>query len=419
MKILKRIALILLSFIIWTLFIGYGVTDGFLLKNLQKGNSTASFVNATKDKIGKEFVGNLAMILLENGKVSQEFFHSEDKPVDKNTVFQMASVSKWVTSWGVFALVEKGILDIDNPIETYLTRWHLPKSDFDHDKVTIRKLLSHSSGLIDDLGYEGFAPNEKIQTIEESLTKAADGLYSEGIAKIGFEPGSRYMYSGAGYTILQLIIEEVSGQSFQEYMTQNIFKPLQMNQSTFVWDDKKDKNLATLYNDERKVSPHIRFTALAAASLYTSAADLTKFIKANLTQNNVLSLETLKLMSTSETFINSVPVYGLGPHLYSQRDTKSKIIGHDGNSNRPLINTAARVDLNSGNGIIIIEMGSLNIASKLADEWIFWKAGIADYVVIQRNMSYVITLLISGFVLILFISIYIIRQKNKKAIIKR
>ena len=119
----------------------------------------------------------------------------------------MASVSKWVTSFGIMKLVENEKLDLDKPIEDYLTRWKLPKNEFDNSKVTIRRLLSHSSGLVDGLGYQGFAPNEKVQTIEQSLNKASDRLYSEGVAKVGFEPGSKFMYSGAGYTILQLIIE--------------------------------------------------------------------------------------------------------------------------------------------------------------------------------------------------------------------
>ncbi|MFT5827444.1 MAG: CubicO group peptidase (beta-lactamase class C family), partial [Urechidicola sp.] len=108
-------------------------------------------------------------------------------------------------------LVEQGRVDLDQPIADYLARWHLPESDYDNSKVTVKRLLSHSSGLIDSLGYAGFLPDEQVQSIEESLTKAADGYYSDGVAIVGFEPGSEYLYSEAGYTLLQLLIEEVSG----------------------------------------------------------------------------------------------------------------------------------------------------------------------------------------------------------------
>ena len=187
----------------------------FYLSPFAPKNNSEAFIEATKEKIAEEFVGNFAMTIIEDGKVSKDFFYSIDEPVNEHTVFQVASVSKWITSFGVLKLVEQGKLDLDTPIDDYLTRWHLPESEFDNRKVTIRRLLSHSSGLVDDLGYSGFTPDQTPQTIEASLTKAADGFYSEGIARVGFEPGSQYMYSGAGYTILQLLIEEVSGQSFQ------------------------------------------------------------------------------------------------------------------------------------------------------------------------------------------------------------
>jgi CubicO group peptidase (beta-lactamase class C family) len=69
----------------------------------------------------------------------------------------MASISKWVTSWGVMALVRQGRLGLDVPVSLYLTRWQLPPSEFDNDGVTVRRLFTHMAGLIDGLGYLGFA----------------------------------------------------------------------------------------------------------------------------------------------------------------------------------------------------------------------------------------------------------------------
>lgn len=264
-------------------------------------------------------------------------------------------------------MVEQGKLDLDKPVDDYLTRWHLPESDFDNKKVTVRKLLSHSSGLIDDLGYDGFPPNETVQTIEESLTKASDTNYSYGIAIVGYEPGSKYMYSGAGYTLLQLVIEELSGQSFQDFMTQEVFKPLNMENSTFVLSDKSNLNLVPIYKNNGTTREMNKFTALAAASLFTTTADLSKFLLANISHNTVLSKTTVAKMSQPETFINDIGVYGLGPHLYSQNDHNSNVIGHDGSGNNA-INTAARIDIKSKNGIIVLETGNYNLASNLADE---------------------------------------------------
>ncbi|WP_167342060.1 serine hydrolase domain-containing protein [Nonlabens sp. SY33080] len=414
MKKIKRIALVLLALVIWTAFVGFGFIDGFLLRPITSKKTSDSFINATQDVVDQEFVGNFAMTLIENGEVSQEYFYAQQGNVDQNTVFPVASISKWITSFGVLKLVQQGNIDLDTPVDKYLTRWQLPDSDFDNNKVTVRRLLSHSSGLIDDLGYSGFAATDSIQTIEESLNKAADTDYSDGVAIVGVEPGSQYLYSGAGYTILQLLIEEVSGQPFTQYMKNEVFDPLEMYHSTFQYQDATNKQLAQVYKENGEVRPMNRFTALAAAGLYTTTHDLAKFLNANVSENPVLSSSTINEMATAETFIGTTGIYGLGPHLYSQNDPDSQIIGHDGSGNNA-INTAARIDLKSKDGIIILETGNYDIASRMADEWIFWKAGIADYVVMQRNKSYLLTLLLVGYLLIIIGAIFIFKSSSKQS----
>ena len=135
---------------------------------------------------------------------------------------------------------------------------------------------------------------------------------------MGIEPGTQYMYSGAGYTILQLLIEEISGLSFQEYMTETVFKPLGMENSTFDLSTKPNMRMATFYMTDGSIAKPSKFTALAAASLYTNAADLSKFMIAHVSANPVLNASTIETMMEAETFINNTPVYALGPHLYSQ-----------------------------------------------------------------------------------------------------
>ena len=204
MRTVKYIVLIVVLLLAWTAVINFGLSTGFLLRPITSKATSASFIEATQARLEKEFVGNLAMALLEDGEVSEDFYYSIDEPVDRHTIFQMASVSKWISAWGIFALVEEGKLDIDQPVENYLTRWHLPPSEFDNNEVTVRNLLCHTSGLVDGLGYAGFTSEDSVQTLEESLTRAADAYWSEGVARVGYEPGSQYKYSGGGYTLLQL-----------------------------------------------------------------------------------------------------------------------------------------------------------------------------------------------------------------------
>ena len=89
-------------------------------------------------------------------------------------------------------------------------------------------------------------------------------------------------------------------------MVQNVFEPLKMDNSTFVLSEKQNLKLAQLYKADGSISPHIKFTALAAASLYTCTADLSKFLLANVSTNNVLSQSTIKQMTSPETFINDI-----------------------------------------------------------------------------------------------------------------
>ncbi len=410
MSTVRKIALVTLVILVWSAFVAYGFIDGFLLRSISSNCTPAAFVKAVEEQIKDESVGNFAMILIENGEIAETHYHTIDQTVDQNTLFPVASISKWVTSFGVMQLVEKGKLDLDKPIDDYLSRWQLPESEFDNRKVTTRRLLSHSAGLTDGLGYEGFGPDETVQTLEESLTKAADAAYSDGVARVGLEPGSQYRYSGAGYTILQLLIEELTGKSFQTYMQEEVLIPLGMEHSAFGLPDNPNVQLAQVFRTDGTTRQSNQFTALAAAALFTCTEDLYKFLLANMTENPVLSRESLVTITTAESFINTIGVYGLGPHLYSQNDKESKIIGHDGSGNNA-INTAARADLVSESGIIILETGHYTMASSLADEWMFWKAGIADYVVMQRNIPYVLSWLGIGSLLITIVSIYYFRRQ--------
>ena len=159
---------------------------------------------AIRKTIDKNRRGNVAFVLIESGKVFDEHFTSVGQPVDRDTLFQVASMSKWITAWGVMTLVEAGKLDLDAPVSTYLTRWSLPKSEFDNSGVTVRRLLSHTAGLTDGLGYGGFAPGQpKSGRIEAILTRAADASPGAvGAVRVGIEPGSAFEYSGGGYTLL-------------------------------------------------------------------------------------------------------------------------------------------------------------------------------------------------------------------------
>lgn len=364
-----------------------------------------AFMQAAVSQILAGHEGNVAFVLMEDGQVFDQHFASKGKPVDRDTLFQVASLSKWVTAWGVLTLVESGRLDLDAPAETYLKRWRLPPSDFNREAVTIRRLLSHTAGLTDGLGYLGFAPGKPVQTLEASLSQAADAAPGAGGAvKLGTEPGSRWRYSGGGYTLLQLVIEEVTGEPFAIYMKRAVLDPLGMRRSTYRLGGAD--NLATFYDADGSETPHYRYAATGAASLYTSAADLTRFIQIHLPGpageppgRGVLSPRTLELMRNPHAAQFGRDHWGLGLILYVPNGKGGFIIGHDG-GNAPAINTSARFDPDSGDGIVVLETGDPSLASRLASEWTYWRTGEVGIPVqrILRRISIgsIVLLLIGG-----------------------
>jgi CubicO group peptidase (beta-lactamase class C family) len=374
-----------LVMIVWAVVVFTGTVGGWFHRPLTKLNTSQSFLEAVDAELEKQFVGNFAMAIITGGTVEQEKFYSAGKPVDRNTIFQVASLSKWVSAVGIMKLAEEGKLDLDSPVSNYVTRWQLPPGEFDNNEVTVRRLLSHTAGLTDGLGYSGFEKGTPIQSIEQSLTKAADadkGISGE--VRVGIKPGSEFNYSGGGYTLLQLLVEEVTGQPFALYMKKTLFDPLNMAQSSYVWEDSSDYKLAELYNHDGSTTGYHLYTSLAATSLYTSLSDLELFFQAHLQGKNgepigrgVLKPETLAAMRKPHGQSWGVDIWGLGTILYAPTGRNDFIIGHDGKSTPP-INTAIRLNPDTGDGIIILETGHPMLATTLASEWVFWKTGKID-----------------------------------------
>lgn len=190
------------------------------------------------------------------------------------TVFNVGSISKTVTAWGVLKLVERGVISLDDPVERYLRRWHLPASTWSPDGVTIRRLLSHTAGLSLPSVHE-YRPGEPTPSLIGTLSDSA-----EGVRQIA-EAGSAYKYSGGGYEVLQLLIEDVSGKSFSQFMRDEIFLPLGMRSSTFDTAAIELRRIAVPYDSGRAI-PRNHYVGLAAAGLYSTAEDLGRFVAASM-----------------------------------------------------------------------------------------------------------------------------------------
>ena len=227
-------------------------------------------------------------------------------------------------------LIERGALDLDSPIDRWLTRWRLPDSAFDRHGVTVRRLLSHTAGLSLH-GYGGFRPNLPLPSVEESLLGATAGA---GDVRLALEPGNAFVYSGGGYTILQLLIEEVAGQDFETFMGREVLDPLGMADSGFALRADLERRLATGHDVAGTPLPNYRFTAKAAAGLYASVADLTRFLAAGLPGHDgrapgrgVVSREGIATMFSAAPGTDGV--YGFGYQTITT-DDGVRVVMHSG-----------------------------------------------------------------------------------------
>lgn len=244
----------------------------------------------------------LAMARLVDGELAWAegvgFADAEAKaPVETTTVFNVGSISKAITAWGVLKLVEEGELDLEDPVMPWLERWQLPESAFDPSGVTVERLLSHTAGLSLH-GYPGFPVDAELPSLEASLDGATGG---RGRVELVSEPGTEWKYSGGGYTILQLLMEETTGRPFAPYMKEVVLDPLGMTSSDYRWTERILARAATPHDEQGRPFEGQRFTALAAAGLQTTVLDLARFAEASLALDvratrGVLTPETVRGM---------------------------------------------------------------------------------------------------------------------------
>jgi CubicO group peptidase (beta-lactamase class C family) len=279
--------------------------------------------------LGRAGEAGLSVVLIENCAVTWhgDFGVAEkthDKRVDPNTLFQFGSMSKTITAWAIMTLVEEGKVDLDAPVNKYLKSWKLKSAEFDPDEVTVRRVLHHAAGLS--------LPSASGVDVGNKLPSLVDELSGSGPSKtvvtVVEKPGVKFNYSGGGYALLQLLIEDVTGTSFRAYVSKKIFKPLGMTTATFRPDQKTLLKTATPYNKEGVALPFRYFSADGAAGLYATVDDYAKFIVAHCAANKVLKAQTLKSMFQGDA---ATPRYGLGYELLPKL-TEHPIVSHSGSN---------------------------------------------------------------------------------------
>jgi CubicO group peptidase (beta-lactamase class C family) len=287
-------------------------------------------------QMGKHHITGLSLAIIDGGTVVRQQGYgftdgASNTRVTPLTLFQAASISKPVSALAALHLVERGQLSLDEDVNTKLRTWTVPQSPFTAaNKVTLRLILSHTAGITTHR-FVGYSIGGPFPTLPQVLNGEKPANTSA--IRVERSPGSQWKYSGDGYLIMQQMVMDVTGKPFAQFMNETVLKPLGMLSSTYsqpLPDDMVPKAakgyggfLGTAVKGGWRVQPE-----LAAAGLWTTAADLARFAigiqrSASGDSNPVISQSMTRQMLTIQQKDD-----GLG--LFLGGSGRTLAFGHDG-----------------------------------------------------------------------------------------
>lgn len=299
-----------------------------LQPNLQiQGDSIPNF--NIEERMREKGIPGVSIAVINNGELEWAKGYgmadsSENRIVTTETLFLAGSISKPVATTRVHQLKEEGVLSYDTNVNDYLTSWKLPDNEFtEKEKVTLRRIMNHTAGLT-VWGFPGYKRTEKVPTVPELL----DGKGNTDSVRVYKEPGGDWMYSGGGYTIMQLVVTDLEQKSFPEIMKTNVLDPLGMDKSTYQnpLPEKYHSIAATGYrtNGSEVEGKWVIYPEMAAAGLWTTPSQLVLWGKEiqqimQSQQDGLLKVETV-----NEILTPTKDDQGLGPYVGNH------LFGHGG-----------------------------------------------------------------------------------------
>ena len=277
---MKKFAVIAINL----LFIGYSIcglaqpSSTVRQNNLSNTQLAAKLNHTIPQLLDSASIPGMVISVIRDGKITftQAYGVKSTETKEKmaiNTVFEAASLSKPVFAYACLQLMEQGLLNLDKPLYTYLPYPDIAR-DERYKKITARMVLSHTSGF----------PNWRNN----------DSL------RINFEPGQKFSYSGEGYVYLQKVVEQITGKPLNDFMTEKVFRPLGMANSSYTWRSDFDAKTAAPHDAFNNALPKNKPTASnAAASLHTTAPDYATFVAAVLNGTG-LKKQTVTAMFTPQ-----------------------------------------------------------------------------------------------------------------------
>lgn len=234
----------------------------------------------------------------------------EGRKMTTDTYCRVESISKSVTVWGVMKLVEQGKIGLDDPVEKHIRNWEFPEAEFSEENITVRQLLIHTAGMpLGDI-FERYSPKGKIPSLEESLSEEAILVQ---------EPGLSFSYSNTGYNLLELLIEEVTGRDFAEYMEEEVLIPLGMHKSSFTWNEELKPEVPVGYDLKGNPIQVYVYPEKASGGLFACVEDIATFVSAGMsnyfyTNHEVLTSQNINKLYTP--MVRKIGGYGLAFDSY-------------------------------------------------------------------------------------------------------
>jgi CubicO group peptidase (beta-lactamase class C family) len=234
-------------------------------------DSVRTLIDRTMKEHG---AASLSIAAAQDGKIVwEESFGWADKqklsPATPHSMYALASITKSLTATGLMVLVERGLVDLDKPVNDYLPESKLVSFVGDAKEATVRRVLQHTAGLPMHANTFPIIPGAPSPPNED-----------ESIRRYGIivqEPGREYEYSNFGYGIIDRIIAAVSGRSYAEFMEREVFKPLGMTHTSVMVDSSLEQFAVQNYDAQGKPTPRLDFDHRGASAVYASVHDLVRY----------------------------------------------------------------------------------------------------------------------------------------------
>ncbi|HTB10008.1 MAG TPA: serine hydrolase [Bryobacteraceae bacterium] len=255
------------------------IQDAILPAVITKGEPVAS--SKLTDRMAALHVPGVSIAVIHDGKIEWArgfgVTRTDGPAVTPDTLFQAASISKPVAAMAVLHIVQSGKLNLDTDVNQYLKTWKVPENSFtEKTKVTLRELLSHTAGMTVH-GFPGYASNVP----EPTLVQILNGQGNTPAIVVDTTPGTIWRYSGGGFVVAQLLLQDVTGQPFPKLMHDTVLGPAGMARSTYEQPlpPSRMPEAAMAYQRDGqpvKGGPHV-YPEMAPAGLWTTPSDLARF----------------------------------------------------------------------------------------------------------------------------------------------